>query len=345
MAKESRFSARTRWIVRAVVVVGFISAIAAGLYAMIHMPGESFRGAPAALDPDQRQLAKMLRGHVKALAVDIGPRNALDAGGRNMAAAAAYIEEAWLRQGHTHIRHQSYPIPGLNPAINLEMELLGGALADEIIVVGAHYDTHAGSPGASDNASGVAIMLELSRLMRGRPLARTVRFVAFANEELPYARTELMGSLVYAHKARAKGDKIVTMWSLETLGNFSREPGSQTYAATWLELFYPNTGDFVAFIGDMDSRPAVEEALGAWRGRVAFPSEGLVAPPWLAGTHRSDHWSFWMAGYPGIMITDTAPFRYDDYHKPTDTADKLEYDDMARVTEGLAAILDQIANQ
>jgi Zn-dependent M28 family amino/carboxypeptidase len=187
-------------------------------------------------------------------------------------------------------------------------------------------------------------MLELSRILKRHPMARTLRFVAFTNEEMPFSRGIDMGSLVYAHRSRSRQEKIVGMWSLETIANFTDEPNTQTYPAHPLSLFYPTTGNFVAFLGDMGSRKDVRLPVKTFRKLVEFPSEGLLAPPWLAGTHRSDHWSFWMMDYPGVMVTDTAPFRYEDYHKPSDTAEKLEYEHMGRVTVGLARVVDVLVN-
>jgi len=223
---------------------------------------------------------------------------------------------------------------------NLSVELEGSTLPDEILVVGAHYDSCAGLPGADDNASGVAAMMELSRLFAGadvRP-ARTLRFIAFTNEEPPHFQGETMGSLVEAKRSAAAGEDIVGMLSLECLGYFSDDPGSQKYPAP-LDSFYPDTGDFIGFVGDTSARSFVRRTIGLFREHAAFPSEGIAAPDSIPGIGWSDHWSYSQVGYPAVMVTDTAPFRNPNYHEPTDLPDTLDYERLARVTSGLAEVI------
>jgi Zn-dependent M28 family amino/carboxypeptidase len=227
---------------------------------------------------------------------------------------------------------------------NLEAVLPGHGAADEIIVVGAHYDSVAGSPGANDNASGVAALLELARLLAGTALPRSVRFVAFANEEAPFFYGDEMGSNRYAARAQVQGERIVAMLSLETLGYYTDQPGSQRYPFPF-SLFYPDTGNFIGFVGNFSSRALVRRAIGAFRAATSFPSEGVAAPSGMEGVHWSDHWSFWQAGYPAIMVTDTALFRYPHYHAATDTPEQLDYNGLARVTGGLAEVIGALASQ
>jgi Zn-dependent M28 family amino/carboxypeptidase len=200
-----------------------------------------------------------------------------------------------------------------------------------------------GSPGANDNASGAAAVLALARRFADRPQARTIRFVLFVNEEPPLFWTDQMGSLVYAREAKQRGDDIVAMLSLETMGCFLDEPGSQRYPPPF-GMFYPDEGNFIAFVGMSSSGPLVERAVGAFRGACRFPSEGAALPSLVPRVGSSDHWSFWKQGYPALMVTDTAPYRYRHYHKPTDTPDKLDYERLARVVEGLDAVIRVIAS-
>jgi Zn-dependent M28 family amino/carboxypeptidase len=200
------------------------------------------------------------------------------------------------------------------------------------VVVGAHYDTVPGSPGADDNASGVAVLIELSKMLAG------IRFVAFANEEAPYFLGPEMGSYVYA---RERGKGVRAMFSLEMLGYYRDAPGSQTYPAP-LGFFYPDRADFIAFVGDLGAIRLVRKAIGAFRRHASFPSEGLAAPAMIPGVSWSDHWSFRKHGYPAVMVTDTAFYRYPHYHLPSDTPEKLDYERMARVTMGLAAMLKEL---
>jgi Zn-dependent M28 family amino/carboxypeptidase len=170
------------------------------------------------------------------------------------------------------------------------------------------------------------------------------RFVAFANEEMPYFQSGEMGSLAYAARAAAAGDKISAMLSLEMLGYYRDEARSQYYPPP-LSWFYPDRADFIAFVGDIGSRTLVRRAIGAFRQSARFPSQGVAAPAAIPGVTWSDHWSFRQHDTPAIMVTDTAFYRYPHYHLPSDTPEKLDYLRMARVTLGLAAVIKELANE
>jgi Zn-dependent M28 family amino/carboxypeptidase len=225
---------------------------------------------------------------------------------------------------------------------NLEVEIMGKSLSKEIVIVGAHYDSVIGCPGANDNATGVAAVLEIARILTGRELPRTVRFVAFVNEEGPFFQTENMGSLVYARRARKQSENIVAMLSLETIGYYSDEKGSQRYPFPF-SFFYPSTGNFIGFVGNTSSRALLHQSISSFRKHTSFPSQGVAAPGWMTGIGWSDHWSFWQEDYPAIMITDTALFRYAHYHTPQDTPDKVDYARMARVVAGLRRVIVELA--
>jgi Zn-dependent M28 family amino/carboxypeptidase len=190
----------------------------------------------------------------------------------------------------------------------------------------------------------VAALLELARLLAGTALPRTVRFVAFANEEAPFFYGDEMGSNLYAVRARAQGERIEAMLSLETIGYYTDQPASQRYPFPF-SFFYPDTGNFIGFVGDLSNWRLVRRAIGAFRTATAFPSEGVAAPRWTRGVHWSDHWSFWEAGYPAIMVTDTALYRYPHYHAATDTPEKLDYTGLARVTGGLVDVITALASE
>ena len=200
----------------------------------------------------------------------------------------------------------------------------------------------AGTPGADDNASGTAAVLELARLLRDVPLERTVRFVAFVNEEPPFFLTEHMGSRVYARAAARRGDRVVAMLSLETIGYYSDAPDSQRYPPP-LGALYPSRGDFIGFVANVTSRALVRRSVAAFRRHARFPSEGVAAPSWVPGVFWSDHSSFWREGYPALMITDTAPFRNPAYHSAADTPDRVDYPRMARVVHGVAAVVRELS--
>jgi Zn-dependent M28 family amino/carboxypeptidase len=195
-----------------------------------------------------------------------------------------------------------------------------------------------GSPAANDNASGVAAILALARRFAGSPGDRTLRFVAFVNEEKPYAHTDQMGSVVYAWRCRQRGEKVTAMLSLETIGYYNDEPGSQKYPSP-IGRFYPSTGNFIAFVGNTRYGWLVREAVAAFRRSEPFPSQGGVLPESIPNIGFSDHWSFWQEGYPALMVTDTANFRYPYYHMPEDTVDKVDFERMSRVVRGLGSVV------
>jgi Zn-dependent M28 family amino/carboxypeptidase len=304
------------------------------------MPGTAWTGPLPPLTDREQLLHDNLKRHVAALAGTIGERNVWHP--EALAAAAGYIQESLEAAGYS-VNVQPFTSHG-QTVNNIEAVLPGHGAADEIIVVGAHYDSVADCPGANDNASGVATLLELARLLAGTTLPRTVRFVAFANEEAPFFYGDEMGSKLYAARAQAQGEHVEAMLSLETMGYFTDQPGSQKYPFPFSYL-YPDTGDFIGFVGNLSSRSLVRKVVGTFRASTAFPSEGVAAPSGMEGVHWSDHWSFWQAGYPAIMVTDTALFRYPHYHEATDTPQQLDYTGLARVTGGLAEVVGVLASQ
>ena len=325
------------WVIRLAILP---LAILAGIWFVTGMPGRSWSGPLPPLTESEQLIHDNLKRHVAELAGGIGERNVWRPG--TMSAAAAYIRMALEGTGYA-VSVQPFTSNGLT-LVNIEAVLPGHDTEDEVIVVGAHYDSVVGCPGADDNASGVAALLELARLLAGTTLQRTVRFVAFATEEAPFFDGDEMGRNLYARRAHAQGERIEAMLSLETLGYYTDTPGSQRYPFPF-SLFYPDTGNFIGFVGNLSSRPLVRQAVGAFRASTAFPSEGVAAPSGMEGVHWSDHWSFWEAGYPAIMVTDTAPFRYPHYHDATDTPEQLDYTGLARVTGGLAEVLAVLASQ
>jgi Zn-dependent M28 family amino/carboxypeptidase len=283
-------------------------------------------------------LEERLRRHVRVLAQEIGERHVWRP--RALRATADYIR-AELGALGLPVAAQSYETHGVR-CENIETEIPGSRRAREILLVGAHYDSVVGSPGADDNASGVAGLIELARSLRDIRPDRTLKLVAFVNEEPPFFFFEQMGSNVYATAARARGDDIRIMLSLEMLGCYSAEPGSQAYPPC-LKWFYPTRGNFIGFVSNLRSRRALAEVTDAFRAHCDFPAERLAAPAFLPGVAWSDQLSFWRAGYPGVMVTDTALYRYPHYHRATDTADRLRYPEMAQVAQGLARALAALA--
>lgn len=296
-------------------------------------PGESSSPTPAlawTADPD---LVKRLERHVVMLAKTIGRRNIENPEGYKK--AEAYLAGELKKLGY-QVERQVYPV-GEHKSVNLWAEKSGSK--DGIVVLGAHYDSaDSGTPGADDNASGCAAVLELARLFRDHKEGPTLRFVFFANEEPPYFHDETMGSLVYAKKCQKEGDKILAMLSLECVGFFSEEPNSQKLPAP-LASRYPTTANFVAFVGDLGSKALMEKSLSDFRAAKTMPAEGIAAPAIIDGINWSDHWSFWQCGYPALMVTDTAIYRNPNYHLSSDTPSSLDYEKMAAVVEGVRHVV------
>ncbi len=309
----------------------------------IRMPGKNI-SKTAPLSPDEVTLREELRADVQKLAGEIGERNMRHYPQLN--AAADFIENSFSLAG-LHPRRDSYELHGL-ACHNIEAEIPG--THPEIILIGAHYDSVFGSPGANDNGSGVAAMLALARRFANRQPERrltqtpyrTLRFVAFVNEEPPYFLSGEMGSLVYARRCKERGEKISAMISLETIGYFSDAPNSQVYPSRALGAFYPKVGNFIGFVSNVHSRTLLRRAIALFREHAKIPSEGAALPWFIPGVSWSDQWSFWKNGYPGIMVTDTAPFRYPYYHSADDTPDKLDYDRFALVVSGMKKVIENL---
>ncbi|WP_291317429.1 M28 family peptidase [Desulfuromonas sp.] len=321
------------------VGIAVMLLLGAACFSRRYGAGRARRDLPAAAGQDMAPLRQSLEAHVSFLAGVIGERHM----GRfeHLEKAAGYIEEGMTKAGLA-LSIQGYEV-GNRVARNLLGEIPGSVRSEEVVLVGAHYDSVGGSPGANDNASGVAALLELARLLAQRRPERTVRLAAFVNEEPPFFKTGSMGSRLYARRCRQEGEQIAAMICLETIGFYTEAPGSQEFPFTPLRFFYPSKGNFLAFVGNFASRQLLGESLGAFRSASHFPAEGLTAPAWLVGVDWSDHWSFWQAGYPAIMVTDTAPFRYPHYHRPSDTPDKFCYPEMARAVAGLAEMVATLA--
>ncbi len=330
---------KTQWLMTLCRIILFLVAIITSIYGLTRMPGTSLNGTLPTLNSEQLESSEILKKHVHVLAHDIGARNIWTPS--SMTRTVTYLEKVLTDIGY-QIKRQDFRVEEILVS-NIEVEIKGSLLSDEIVVVGAHYDTILHCPGANDNGSGIAALLELARKLYGRELGRTVRLVAFANEEPPFFLNDTMGSRQYAIRARRRGEKIVGMISLETMGFFSDKPGSQKYPFPF-SFFYPDTADFIAIVGNLQSRQLVRKSIAAFRRAQYFPSEALAAPQFVTGIGWSDHWSFWKEGYQAIMITDTAFYRYSAYHTPHDTAEKLDYKSMARVVGGVVVILKELAN-
>ena len=279
-----------------------------------------------------------LREHIEKLCGELGEHNWLYPD--KLHRAADYIDGVWRDQGYSVVRYP-YTVEGIE-CTNLEITRAGATRANEIVLIGAHYDSVDGSPGANDNGSGVAALLELSRVLARLNPACSVRFVAFVNEEPPHFETDQQGSRVYAKICRQRGDDIRVMIALETIGYFSDEPGSQRYPRPF-SFFYPDRGNFIGFVSNIQSRRLMHQAVRAFRGHSDVPVECCATFERIEGVNWSDHASFWHEAYPAFMVTDTAPFRYPYYHSAGDTPDKVNYAMLSRVTDGLCGMVVSMA--
>ena len=272
----------------------------------------------------------LLAAHVQTLAGEIGERNVFLPAA--LQAAADYIESEWRRQGY-EVERQWYETYGVDCA-NLEVTRTGTVAPKEILLIGAHYDSVKGSPGANDNGTGVAALLELSRMFIEVEPEISVRFVAFVNEEPPFFYWNNMGSMVYAKAAKERGDRIRGMVSIETVGYYSEEPGSQRYPPLF-RLFFPDRGNFIGLVSNFRSRSWLKQTVEAFKTHSDIPTQHVAMFEAVPGIGWSDHLSFWRQGWPALMITDTAPYRYPYYHTAEDTPDKVVYETLTRLTEGL----------
>lgn len=280
-----------------------------------------------------------LRKTVSFLSEEIGPRSFRDP--KNLAAASKFLQKSFRNLGY-EVTLQTYSVDGLS-AENIIAEKKGVARVSEILIIGAHYDSVVGCPGADDNASGVAVLLELARIHAKSNFSRTVRFVAFTLEEPPYFQTRWMGSRRYAKSVKEKKEKIVGMICLESLGYFSDEKNSQSFPLPFFGFFYPTTGNFVTVVSNFGSRKLGQTVAKELREKSQIPIETFTGSSLVPGVDWSDHASFWEIGVPAVMLTDTALFRNPHYHAPSDRAERLNYSKMAELTKGLSNVLEKLA--
>lgn len=279
--------------------------------------------------------ATYLRHVVTALAQDIGVRSYRDHD--QLGKAADYIAGQFESLGYT-VSRQPFLYNG-STYYNLIAELIGTESPENILVIGAHYDTVNTTPGADDNASGVAGLLELARTLAGTLPVKTIRFAAFALEEPPAYRTKNMGSYHYARSLREKKEQIAGMICLEMIGYFCDQPGCQSYPLPFMNLKFPKAGDFISVVGNMRSKSFTRMIAEEFRKAVDLPTLTLNAPAIVMGIDFSDHWSFGKFNYPALMVTDTAFYRNPHYHAPSDLPDSLDYERMAKVAAGLGAAI------
>lgn len=320
------------------ILGGFVTLLlTAGCY-MTVLPGASFTGDPPPLTAQQQTMRDMLRREVHYLADTVGPRSLDD---RDQLAQAAYYITHRLADANYSVHMLQFEVDGQSTG-NLEVRIDGIGDPSDNIIIGAHYDTVLGSPGANDNASGVAALLTLAHHFAGSKPRKTLRFVAFTNEEPPYFRGPAMGSWVYANDAKERGLKVSAMISFDGIGFYTDKKQTQQYPFP-LNLRFPSEGNFIAMVSNLTSRSLLSRSISVFREHATISSEAIAAPSHLPGVGWSDHWSFWECGYDAFLVTDTLPFRYEPYHSPEDTPEKLDYDRMARVVDAMTHVIADLA--
>ena len=282
--------------------------------------------------------AGALEEHVRQLASVIGERNVFRPAA--LSAAADYIERIWVEQGYDVSKHV-YETHDQQCA-NLEVTRRGDRYPERLLLIGAHYDSVRGAPGANDNASSVAALLEISRLFQQQHPAISVRFVAFVNEEPPFFMRSDQGSMVYARMVKARGDDIVLMVSMDCIGCYSEQPGCQRYPP-FFGFFYPSQANYLAVVSNLASRRSMRMFVDQFRAASDFPLEHLATTSFIPGVSWSDHRSFWKQGYQALLVSDSAFYRYRHYHRSSVTPDKISYPMFTRAVVGLHKAFAQLA--
>ena len=278
-----------------------------------------------------------LEAHVRKLSIELGPRDADHI--ENLDRVAAYVKDEFS-QTTAQVSEQVYRVQG-NTYRNVVAHF--GPESEERIIVGAHYDTAGPLPGADDNASGVAGLIELARLLGQQQPPLRVELVAFSLEEPPYFRTTGMGSSVHAESLRNQNVQVRAMISLEMIGYYSDAPDSQSFPIGVLSAFYPSKGNFIGVVGRLSDGLLARKVKSAMRNTTPLPVYSINAPQFVPGVDFSDQLNYWHAGYSAVMITDTAFYRNRNYHTAQDTAEKLDYKRTAMVVEGVYAAVMNLA--
>jgi len=316
-----------RFCVRIVIAVAALGGAGFALLAMaLRQP--TFTKLP--FDGTVRADPRILRSHVDFLTTDVMPRSVGHP--ENLERTAAYIAERFRAAG-ARVSLQRFDARGDSYA-NVVARLGPDEPSLPVLVIGAHYDafsTRRALPGADDNASGTAGLLELARLLGSRPLRTPVMLVAFTTEEPPFFGSEQMGSAVHARSLRAEGRQVSGMICLEMIGYFA---GGQTWPNSLFALLYPSQGDFIAVGGGWKDRKLTRHVKRAMRGAGGVPVVSFTGP--RETSDASDHRNYWSHGWPAVIVTDTAFLRNPHYHTEGDTADTLDYNRMARVVDGVA---------
>ena len=314
-----------------ILAVTFILILALCFYITQPIWGVRRSDSAARVDP------RSLETHVRTLSESLGPRDASHP--ENLERVAAYVRQKFAEAGG-RIREQAYMVGGTTYR-NIIADF--GPETNERIVVGAHYDAAGPYPGADDNASGIGGIIELAQLLGQTDLHLKVEVVAYALEEPPFFRSQYMGSAVHARALKKEGAKVRAMIVVEMLGYFSDAADSQQFPVSLLRLLYPSQGNFISVIGRLGEGILVRKIKRSMLEASSLPVYSINAPRSIPGVDFSDHLNYWDEGFPAVMVTDTAFYRNPNYHTRADTAEKLDYNRMAQVVEGVYAAVKELA--
>jgi len=280
-----------------------------------------------------------LKRTVNFLSKEVGSRGYLQVDSLNK--TGDYIKSELSNYGYT-VLEQPYEVEG-QIYKNIFVEIKGEKPPEKVLVIGAHYDTVMGTPGADDNASGIAGLIELARLLSDRSFDKTIQLVAFTLEEAPFFRSRFMGSHIYAQSLKQRGIDVEGLICLEMIGYFTDAPESQLFPLPFFRWMYPTKGNFIIIVGNIQSRSFLNRVKKGFKKGTDLPVESLSAIPLVIGTDFSDHRSFWKLNYDAVMVTDTAFYRNPQYHGMGDTPEILDYERMAKVVLGLKSSIEELA--
>ena len=310
-----------------VITLAVIGVIIAAVVALVVQPFVSpVASTPLPVDPSR------LEAHVKRLSVDFHPRrhDRMD----NLERTAQYIADELNATGAA-VSTQEIVVAGRKYR-NVIARF--GPPAGPLLVIGAHYDSYNTTPGADDNASGVAGLIELARLLGQSAQMRSIELVAYAFEENPRSSNADMGSAWHVQALLAAKRDVTLMLSLEMIGYFTDAPKSQRFPAPGLSMLYPDRGNFIALVGKLSDYGLMRRVKSAMSGATSLPVHSINSPRRVPGIENSDHVNFWDAGYPAMMVTDTAYLRNPNYHGLNDTWQTLDYRRMAQVVQAVYAV-------
>jgi Zn-dependent M28 family amino/carboxypeptidase len=327
-----------RFLVRLFIVVAALMLMIVGLTTQPNIPFRDRGATSSELPASDKELPARLGSHVRTLVTQFAPRDHEHV--VQLDGASTYIEGELAK--HATTRFQNFNANGRSYR-NVIAQF--GPDTQEIIVIGAHYDSYGALPAADDNASGVAGLIELAKMLSKTPLNKRVELVAYTLEEPPYFRTEFMGSAIHAKSLKAANKRVSLMLSLECIGYFSDAPNSQDFAISAMGLAYPTTGNFIALVGHYREGSLSRRVRETMRAATPLPVHSINAPAFVAGIDFSDHLNYWNEGFVGMMVTDTAFMRNKNYHTEHDTPEKLDYVRMAKVVQAVAAVVIAEATQ